>query len=63
MFAGEPLGEIGHSGSTTWSHLHLDAQEILNGFATIPIELGPVRVGLNPVPDDPQGDPLLTEQC
>jgi murein DD-endopeptidase MepM/ murein hydrolase activator NlpD len=51
--AGAPLGNVGHSGSTSWSHLHLDAQDISAGFATRPIALTQVRVGLNPVPDDP----------
>lgn len=51
--AGAPLGNVGHSGSTTWSHLHLDAQDISAGFATRPIALTQVRVGLNPVPSDP----------
>jgi len=51
--AGQALGEVGHSGSASWPHLHLDAQDIAAGFATRPIALRQVRVGLNPIPHDP----------
>ncbi len=51
--AGDLLGTVGHSGSCSWPHLHLEAQTLGGMFPSRPIELGEVDVGLNPRPDDP----------
>ncbi len=51
--AGDPIGLVGHSGSASWPHLHLDAQEIDNGFTTTPLAFTHVEVSLNPGAVDP----------
>ncbi len=51
--AGDNIGLVGHSGSCSWPHLHLEAQTITSGFPSRPIELTDVDVGLNPADTDP----------
>jgi hypothetical protein len=50
---GASLGQVGHSGSTSWPHLHFEAQDIANGFAKIPLAIQNAEVRLNPVSADP----------
>jgi len=50
---GQALGLIGHSGSTTWPHLHIGLWRLPEGRQTLPMALARVRVGLNPGADDP----------
>lgn len=50
--AGELLGQVGHSGSNTWPHLHLSA-ETFSTAVTRPLAHTEVEVGLNPVTADP----------
>ena len=51
--AGQELGRIGHSGSSTWPHLHMGLWRTPEGRQTLPMALANVRVGLNPGRDDP----------
>jgi murein DD-endopeptidase MepM/ murein hydrolase activator NlpD len=50
---GAPLGQVGHSGSSSWPHLHLEAQDIANGFESLPLAIRNAEVRLNPVSNDP----------
>jgi murein DD-endopeptidase MepM/ murein hydrolase activator NlpD len=50
---GAALGQVGHSGSTSWPHLHFEAQDIANGFASLPLAIQNAEVRLNPVSADP----------
>ena len=50
---GAPLGQVGHSGSNSWPHLHLEAQDIANGFSSLPLAIRNAEVRLNPVSNDP----------
>ncbi len=48
------IGEVGNSGSSySFPHLHYEAQNIAGGFASVPIALRDVEVGLNPIDADP----------
>lgn len=51
--AGAVVARVGHSGATGWPHLHYHAEEIDDGFATHPLGITDVEIGLNPTPDDP----------
>lgn len=51
--ARQSLGLIGHSGSSTWPHLHMGLWRLPEGRETLPMALSRVRVSLNPGPDDP----------
>ncbi len=51
--AGAVLGEVGHSGSGSWPHLHLGAAQLPAGTVTLPLAYTKVEVGLNPVASDP----------
>ncbi len=51
--AGASLGEVGHSGSNTWPHLHLEARQWPADTPTLPLGLSEVEVGLNPGAGDP----------
>ncbi len=53
VMPGQALGRIGHSGSTTWPHLHIGLWRLPEGRETLPMALARVRVGLNPDADDP----------
>jgi hypothetical protein len=50
---GAAIGNVGHSGSTSWPHLHFEAQDIANGFASRPLAIANAEVRLNPVANDP----------
>jgi uncharacterized protein (TIGR03382 family) len=47
------LGQVGHSGSNTWPHLHYEAQRIDQSFQTTPLGVANAKVGLNPTASDP----------
>lgn len=51
--AGALLGQVGHSGSGTWPHLHLGASRLPADTPTLPLAYTKVEVGLNPVANDP----------
>jgi hypothetical protein len=51
--AGRVVGRVGNSGQSTGPHLHLSAFRRSDGRVTLPVAFRNVRVGLNPVPDDP----------
>jgi hypothetical protein len=51
--AGAFMGRVGHSGSTSWPHLHYGAEEIDNGFQSHPLGISNAKVGLNPTANDP----------
>ena len=50
---GTPLGQVGHSGSGSWPHLHLGAAQLPAGTSSLPLAYAKVEVGLNPVANDP----------
>ncbi len=51
--AGAALGQVGHSGSNSWPHLHLEARQWPADTPTLPLGLLEVEVGLNPGAADP----------
>ena len=57
---GETIGSLGHSGSCSWPHLHLEARTIGGGDPSRPIELIDLEVGLNRSLKDPWSRRLST---
>lgn len=51
--AGALMGSVGHSGSASWSHLHLGGEEIGVGSPGVPLALTGVEVSLNHAASDP----------
>jgi hypothetical protein len=51
--AGASLGQVGHSGSNSWPHLHIEARQWPADTPTLPLGLSEVEVGLNPGAGDP----------
>ncbi len=48
----QPLGFVGNSGNTSWSHLHIGFWQLPEGAITLPMALANIRVSLNPQPND-----------
>lgn len=51
--SGTVVGRVGNSGRSSGAHLHLGLVRTRRPGGSLPVELGPVRVGLNPGPSDP----------
>ena len=51
--AGQQIGNVGHSGSNTWPHLHLGGMLTADNSQSYPLAHTEVEVGLNPTPSDP----------